>query len=352
MPVFSHDEQMIADSVAAFCKRGEGIERVRRLRDAGQALDGETWRAAAAQGWIGLLAPEDVGGLGLSVREALVLLRALGRTVPFEPCSAAISVAHCLGRIAPESRALAALLAGDEITVPVFSQSIAGAPDALSGISATETDLAAADRFLLASHSSKGTRLLLVERDAPGLSLGIAATRDGGSVGTLTLHDVAGELLADGEAAADAARDLADMRRLCRAAELIGLAHAAFDMTLDYLGTREQFGVQIGSFQALQHRAATLFVKISSADALLFEAARAFGTPRQRIAALGAMTQAMRTALDVGKEAIQMHGAIGFTDEFHVGFFLKRAMSLAAAEGGPDGMLTAAAADPGLAGHG
>lgn len=346
MPVFTHDDQMIADSVAAFSKQGGGIERVRGLRDAGQALDGETWRNAAAQGWIGMLTPDSAGGLGLDVREALVLLRALGRSVPFEPYSAAISVAHCLGRIAPQSEALAALLAGSAITVPVFSQAIVGGPGALSGTSATETDIAAADHFLLASHSSKGTRLLLVDREASGLSIRTAATRDGGSVGTLTLHDVAGELLADGELGAQAACELADLRRLCRAAELVGLAHEAFSMTLDYLRTREQFGVPIGSFQALQHRAATLFVEIESSDALLFEAARAFGGPRQRIAALAAMMQAMRTALHVGKEAIQMHGAIGFTDEFQVGFFLKRAMSLAAAERGPEGMLIAAGANP------
>jgi alkylation response protein AidB-like acyl-CoA dehydrogenase len=115
---------------------------------------------------------------------------------------------------------------------------------------------------------------------------------------------------------------------------LAGLAARALELTAEYLKTREQFGVPIGSFQALQHRAASMHVEVASARALVREAARAIGHPGQTRAAAAAKAYASDAALKVTREAIQLHGAIGFTDEHDIGLFHRRAMALVAADRG------------------
>lgn len=336
MPVLSDQERMIEDSAATFFERAGGLARTRRTRDEGAPIDRGLWKDAAGQGWLGMLVREEAGGLDFGVRDALVMLRAAARTVPFEPFSATIAAARCMARCVGGHPLLADLLSGREIVVPVFAERIAGAPGALAGSTRPTPDLAAADRFLLVCSSDAGTRLFLVGREDSGLSFHASGTRDGGSLGTLRLHKVRAELIADGNGAEEAAVDLNDLLCLFRAAELLGLAQQAFAETLDYLRTRRQFGVPLASFQALQHRAASLYVALSADDALLFEAAGAWGGPRQSFAALAAIARTSQTASNVCKQAVQMHGAIGFTEEHSIGLYLKRAMALSAAERGRD----------------
>lgn len=340
MPVLSEQERLIEESVTSFFDRAGGVARTRALRDAAMPIDRPLWQDAARQGWLGILVPEVLGGLDLSPRDAVAMVRALGRSAPFEPFAAAIASARCLCACAPGHPALQAILSGDELILPVFAKDVAGAPGALAGSTRPAPDLAIADRFLLVCSSDAGTRLFLIGRNNFGLSFHASATRDGGSLATLGLHKLDAELIADNGEADRAARDLADLLRLCRAAELVGIASQAFSETLDYLQTRRQFGVPLASFQALQHRAASLYVELSADEALLFEAAGAWGGPRQSFGATAALVRASSTAMKVCKEAVQMHGAIGFTDELSIGLYLKRAMALCAVEGGERAILS------------
>ena len=141
-------------------------------------------------------------------------------------------------------------------------------------------------------------------------------------------------LLLAGAPASAAFEALADALCIGRAAQLVGLMSAALDLTVEYLKTREQFGRPIGSFQALQHRAATAYVDITASRSLLYEACRAFGTAKQGRAAAAAGARACGAALRVTQECVQLHGAIGFADEYDLGLFLRRAMALVGAAGG------------------
>jgi alkylation response protein AidB-like acyl-CoA dehydrogenase len=160
-------------------------------------------------------------------------------------------------------------------------------------------------------------------------------TVDGGSITRLALDGVARAdltVLLEGEGARAAFAEARDLMRLGYAALLVGLMDAALAMTVAYLKDRRQFGVPIGSFQALQHRAASLYVVIKASRALLYEACRA-GPERRGVAALGAKAYAAQSALQTVKECVQLHGAMGYTEEHDMSLFFRRAMALAVAGG-------------------
>jgi alkylation response protein AidB-like acyl-CoA dehydrogenase len=160
-------------------------------------------------------------------------------------------------------------------------------------------------------------------------------TVDGGGFGTLHLHDAPGALVLE-DAAAPLARAI-DRAALATAAELLGVAEAAFAMTLDYLKTRTQFGRAIGSFQALQHRAADLRIQLALTRASIDAAVAAIEAGAQGTRRAAAVSQAKARASDTGmlvtRQAIQLHGGIGYTDEHDIGLYLKRAMVLSALYG-------------------
>jgi alkylation response protein AidB-like acyl-CoA dehydrogenase len=162
-------------------------------------------------------------------------------------------------------------------------------------------------------------------------------TVDGGSLGELRFEGTIVDrehILLSGAPASAAFESLADALCIGRAAQLTGLMSEALRITVEYLKTREQFGRPIGSFQALQHRAATAYIDIAASRSLLYEACRAFGTAKQGRAAAAAGARACGAALRVTQDCVQLHGAIGFADEFDIGLFLRRAIALAGAAGG------------------
>ncbi|MGQ9367051.1 acyl-CoA dehydrogenase family protein [Azospirillum sp. ST 5-10] len=337
--IMTHDDdRLIADSANAFLAGAGGLDRVRRLRDAGGGLDRATWTAMAELGWFAMLVPEDAGGLGLTPRDAVTLMEAVGRHLPVEPVAGALAAAAAIAAARPEAAALEAAMAGRLVVVPVAAPAVRRVDGAWTGASDHAADLAAADAFLVAAHSA----LLLLPADAAGLRVEALPGVDGGSVGRLHLDGVtAAEELAVGDAASAAATLATDMLRLAHAAYLVGLADTALAATVAFMTERRQFGVPIASFQALQHRAASLAVAVRSARALVQEAAR----PADRTAACAAAKLvAGETAFAVAKECIQFHGAIGFTDEHTIGLFLKRAMALCGAAGSADDCLRAVAA--------
>ncbi|HYD69005.1 acyl-CoA dehydrogenase family protein [Azospirillum sp.] len=335
------EDRLIADSAAAFLERAGGLDRVRRLRDGGGALDRATWRGMADLGWIGVLVPQDAGGLGMTLREVAILLEAAGRWLPVEPLAGAIAAAAAIAQVRADSPALAALLAGDAVVVPVEGAAVTEADGGLSGSTDVAADVAAADAFLLVAGQGGDARLRLVPKAVAGLRVEAVRTVDGGSAGRLHLDGVRtadATALAEGEAAVAAARTVMGIVRFAHAACLVGLADEALRRSVAYLNERRQFGVPIGSFQALQHRAATLYVRLSAARALLHEAAQAADPSA---AGAAAKLVASETALLVTKESIQFHGAIGFTDEHPIGLYLRRAMAVAGAGGTTDACLDA-----------
>jgi alkylation response protein AidB-like acyl-CoA dehydrogenase len=141
-------------------------------------------------------------------------------------------------------------------------------------------------------------------------------------------------VVASGPVAQAAFEHATDVMRLGYAAYLVGLAHEALQMALDFMKIRSQFGTPIGTFQALQHRAATCYVDASASRALVYEAARCFRSPTRARAVAAAKARASAAALHVTKECVQFHGAMGFADEHDIGLYLRKAMTFASRLGG------------------
>jgi alkylation response protein AidB-like acyl-CoA dehydrogenase len=322
-------DRHIPDAIADLLEGAGGLSRVRRLQATSLGFDRELWARLASLGWIGAAVPESQGGTGLTHRDIVLLLEQAGRRLMPEPLAPAIAASIILARSGAGGAALLAeLIAGRTVCVPVEN----------SGETADLFDGHMADFFLTTVERDGRDAACVIPRSTPGLALACEETVDGGSITRLRFDGVNPAdfaILLYGADAVAAARDARDTARLGTAALLTGLMDEALDMTVAYMKERRQFGTAIGSFQALQHRAASLHIEISSSRALLYEAAKAAGTPRQSLGAAAAKAHTAETALHVTRECVQMHGAMGYTHEHDISLFFRRAMALVPAYGDP-----------------
>ena len=320
--------RMIRDSAAAVVPPDGGLGRVRGLRFTLPGIDPATWEAMASMGWIGLRLPEEAGGIGLGMLEACALYEELGRALVPEPLIAAALSARLLAAL-EDTTLLPGLLAGERLVLTAWQQS-ADALEAPGDPDAPRLFIpmaAAAQAFLLPVREAGGLALHLLEGAQPE----IRQTQDGGHVGSLPARLApARRIGADGSGALGIALDEA---ALGTAAFLLGLMERCFEMTLGYLRERTQFGRPLGSFQALQHRATDLRIQIVLTRASVEGAAAdldagATGDARRALVSR-AKARAADAALRVTREAVQLHGAIGYTDEYDIGLFLRKAMATA-----------------------
>jgi alkylation response protein AidB-like acyl-CoA dehydrogenase len=166
------------------------------------------------------------------------------------------------------------------------------------------------------------------------VSLATAQSVEGRRLATLTLQDAPADLLPARQSSRSAPEALNDLALFALAAELLGLMQAAQELTFDYLRVRKQFGKPIGSFQALQHKAVDIYTKTETTRSLLYQVAAANGPYRiDATHAVAVKAKASEDALAVTQACIQLHGAIGFTDEHDIGLYLKRAMLLSSLNG-------------------
>ncbi|MFJ4375581.1 acyl-CoA dehydrogenase family protein [Pseudomonas japonica] len=329
--------RMIRDSAVAFAPASE-LARVRGLRYQTPGFDRAVWREMADNGWLGLSLPEARGGIGLGMAEYCALLEVFGAALLPEPFVPAVLAARLL-----DGEQLSAQLGGERLLLPALQEEIDSLSTAqgathlhngkVSGRKLCIPMAGAADGFLVSTPEG----LALVEAKAPGVKLEIVVTQDGGHFGHLHLHEVTAESLPLHPPALDYALDEA---ALGTAAYLLGVAEQAFALTLDYLRTRKQFGQTIGTFQVLQHRAVDLKLQLALWRASLDAAAAACdgGAPagQRRAAVSRAKARAADAALLVTRQAVQLHGAIGYTDECDVGLYLRKAMTLANLYGSSD----------------
>ena len=354
--VLTEDQELLAKTAADFVAQNSPVARVRALRDANDPdlFSRALWKQMAELGWVGIPFPESLGGAGMGLAELAVVLEELGRNLAPEPFLSTVllagSVLQLAGNEAQKTRWLEPVVRGDAFLALaqqergsrfdlhrvatraeargngflLRGEKIAvldgGAADAIAVVVRTagaEDDRRGISLFLLPS----GTPGLRVERQSRVDSRGAALVQlDGCEVGADALIGALGEGLPVLEAAVDRATV-----GLC--AEMLGSMSEAFARTLDYLKHRIQFGVPIGSFQALKHRAAELFIQIELCRSAVMAAARAVDAGSAGAASLVSLAKARCSdaAILVANEAIQMHGGIGMTDEHEIGFYLKRA---------------------------
>ena len=353
--LLSDEQKLLRDSAATLVERGAGPKRARELRDNGEQTDRSAWRDVADAGWLGILADENAGGLALGMTELSLVVEQAGSGLMAAPIAAAAVAAWALGdgdSVTLRDEIAPAVIAGDLIVVAALQEQRQGVE--LDDISTTATadgtglgmsgskifirDPGAIDGFLVNAAGPEGPVLCYVAGDADGVSMDIAAGNvDGGASGTLNLNNVAvgqAHILAGPNRAPGMTDDIHNRMLLGLGAELLGVMEQALDTTIEYLKIREQFDRPIGSFQALQHRAVDNYVEVETTRSLLYQVCAASDDGRGSLAMASAVkARASGAALSVTKSAIQMHGAIGFTDEHDIGFYLKRAMALSAAYG-------------------
>jgi len=345
-------DDLLRDSIADYCARALPLSRLRALRQATPPFDRTVWQAMAELGWLGVNVPEAQGGLGFGAAAVATMCRELGRVAAPEPLIEA-GIA-CGTLLAATGESLDAFLAGSRIfTTPVGptdeSCTLQARHDAgqyvLQGVLAQLPLAPDADQWLVPARVDGALMLFVVPADAPGVCVEPLPLADGTRDGKVTFDGVrcaAGVPLA--EHVVLRARALAGIGG---SAYLIGLCQALLDMTLEYLRTRRQFGRALGSFQALQHRAVDMYLHLRLADAAL-EAATALdsaGSPEAFARATArARHRAIETATRVVREAIQLHGAIGYTEPCDVSLFVQRALVISARYGGARRELNASAA--------
>jgi alkylation response protein AidB-like acyl-CoA dehydrogenase len=340
--ILDPEQSLLVQSARTFGQRCAGGARLRGLADLPARFPARDFAAAAEAGFLSLLLSEDKGGIGLGLTELCLIAEELGAVLSALPVVAAIGgiVALAEGESAPE--VLDRCKAGTALVV--FAGAGRGERDAiraggdrrLSGTRVAVPFASAAAGFVVDVPMEGEHALVYLPRACSGLRIIEKIAVDGTVLGEIVLDGVAGsEVLARGAAAVSLARRIEIVLALGYAAELAGLMRAAAERTLDYLRLRHQFGRPIGSFQALQHRAVDDHVRIETTHALLYEVAKASPLGEETAALASAVkVKASEAALAVIASSIQMHGAIGFTDEHDIGLMLKRAMTLAAT-GGP-----------------
>jgi alkylation response protein AidB-like acyl-CoA dehydrogenase len=363
MAALTEEQSMLKDQASAWATEQAPVQKFREMRDSGVAegFTPATWESMVEMGWTGILIPEAYGGSDLGHLTFGVVLEQLGRQLTASPlfASALVGASAVMlgGNDAQKQHLLPKVVDGSEILTLAVDEGPRHAPASIAmaaersgdgfslsgnkhfvveGLSATTFIVAA--RTSGAAGSMDGLSLFLVPGDANGISRERLATVDSRGYAKVSFDGVtvgADALLGEADQGGALLDAVLDRARAGIGAEMLGTAAQAFDMTLEYLKTREQFGRVIGSFQALGHRAAGLFTQMELARSCAEAALQAIDTDVPNVAEMCSLSKARVGEFlhEMSNQLIQIHGGIGMTDEFDAGFYLKRARVLEALYG-------------------
>uniref|UniRef100_UPI0006693A5E acyl-CoA dehydrogenase n=1 Tax=Alcaligenes xylosoxydans xylosoxydans TaxID=85698 RepID=UPI0006693A5E len=347
----------IRDSARDFLQRRDQRQRKRAEAPA----DRDYWREIAGVGWLGMSVPETLGGLGLGWRAMAAVLEEAGRAQLPEPLvGAGVLPAALLARIAPVDAArrdaLLHAVCGGETLVGLAWQETEGQLEAgeaatAFGVSVIEREGAyvlngekrhvvpgaGVDGWLVTADGERGTALFFVAAGTPGVTAQVHARADGAAACHLAIESavVPADALLARDGVLDAVDEALDLGRLMQSAELVGVARQVLADSVAYLNTRQQFGRPLASFQALQHRLVDAAMQVELAansllDALDTLAAQPDDATLRKTLASRAKARAARAGLEAARLAIQLHGAIGYTEECDVSLYFRSALHLAA----------------------
>ena len=349
------DQKMIRESADGFFRTEAPPSQHRHLRDSHDeaGFDRATWAKMADMGFAGVLVPEAHGGAGFGHVAAGLIMEAMGRNLSAAPMlsTAILGTTALVAAGTPEQQAkylpLIAqgkrlfALAADEASRHAPAHVVATATPSgngfkLNGIKGFVLDGHVADTFIVAARTSgadtdsHGITLFLVDAGSPGIGTERRSMIDSRNAARVSLDSVqvdGADVLGDVGGGFAILERMLDAGRACLAAEMLGVSSESFTRTIDYLKQREQFGQKIGSFQALQHRAAHLFCEVELARSATLRALVALDTVDDRASLFASLAKAKsgEVAKLATNEAVQMHGGIGMTDDFDIGFYMKRA---------------------------
>ena len=351
----SEEQELLRNTAREFIAEHSPVKELRRLRDSNDPVgfSRELWSQMAELGWAGIVLPEEHGGAELGYAELGIVLEECGRTLAATPLFSTLLLgANALllaGDGTQRKEILARVAKGEAILALALQEGAHHAPYQvatraeasrdgykLTGKKTFVQDGHVADQTVVVARVSgkpgerDGLALFLVPKNARGLQVTRTVMVDGRNAAQLQLDGVE----VDRSAAigtvgrgADVLDPVLDRATIGLCAETLGTVAEAFERTVSYLKTRKQFGVAIGSFQALKHRAAVMFTEVELSRSIVLDALRAIDEKRPDVPLLASVAKARLsdTAFLVGNEAVQMHGGIGVTDEEEIGLFLKRA---------------------------
>ncbi len=354
--VLTEDQELLAQTARDFVRTNSPISRLRALRDAQDSVgfSRDVWQEMAQLGWAGILIPEEYGGAGMGLADIAVVLEAVGRNLAPEPFLSTVLLGGQLLAYAgsPEQKQawLPGIATGEKILALAYQEARSrydlnrvstqataeGDTWRLSGEKIQVLDGQSADALIVSARTAgensdqDGITLFLLAPDTPGVAI-IPQTRvdnraaalvnlDGVKVGAESVVGTVGHGF-------QTLSHIVDLATVGLCAEMLGGMSQIFDDTLAYLKTREQFGVVIGSFQALKHRAAKVFMEIELCRSTVMAAANAADTGESDLALLVSLAKARCSDAFVlaTNEGVQMHGGIGMTDEHDAGLYMKRA---------------------------
>ena len=365
MAVLNEEQSMLRDAAKSWTQEKSPVTAFRKMRDSGVEIgyDAKAWNEMAEMGWAGVIIPEEYGGSAFGYLSIGLLLEEMGRNLTASPLIASgVGAASALvlgGSDAQKSEWLPKIADGSVVGALAVDEGPHHAPEkvalaatksgagySLSGAKSFVIEGLAANLLVVSARTSgqlgdkDGITLFLVPADAKGVSRKRLALADSRGAANITFDKV--EVGADAVLGAvdkgwDVLEKTLDRVRAALAAEMLGAANQAFETTLDYLKVRVQFGQVIGSFQALQHRAAKMFTDLELARSAVEAALQAIDADSPDVPELVSLSKAKMGDVFhlVSNEMVQMHGGIGMTDAHDAGFYLKRARAAEAAFGSP-----------------
>ena len=355
--ILNEEQTMLKDSAKDFCTNNTPIGQLRKLRDESSAdgFDRDSWKGMVDLGWAAIPWGEEHGGLAFGYKGLGVVTEESGRTLTASPLFSSVWVGGTIvnlgGSDPQKSELLTKVAAGELLLALALEEShrhrpynIATKADSsgdsflLSGKKTFVLDGHVADKLIVVARTSgeqaerDGISLFLVDREAEGVNVIRTIMADSRNAANVELSNVkvsSDAIIGELGKGADVLDPALDIARIGISAEMLGSLQECFERTVDYLKERKQFGVAIGSFQALKHRAANMFCEIELSKSCVLEALTALEEDRdsEEVSKLASLTKAKvgETFNMVSREGIQMHGGIGMTDEFDIGFFIKRA---------------------------
>lgn len=339
----TEDEVMLRDAAKGFLEGAAPVGNLRENRDAGRAYDETLWAEMVQMGWAGVLIGEEDGGSDMGFAAANILAEEMGRTLVASPFLSTAVIAATALRRAGRSDALKSIAAGaatyalaidesrkfDPSTIEMRAKT-SGNGYTLDGAKTFVAEGGSADRLLVLAQTDAGPTLFDVASDAAGVSraaLALVDSRDHALITFAGVEATGEDVVGEPGRAMEVLAPALNAGNAALAAELLGASAGAFGMTHGYLQERKQFGVHIGSFQALQHRLAHLWSEIEVTTSAVLHAGRMLdeAPDSAEMAVSLAKARAAETSNLAVREGVQMHGGIGMTDEFDMGFYMKRA---------------------------
>ena len=351
MPLVLNEEQnMLKDAAKDFCTNSTPISQLRGLRDGASesGFDTDTWQQMVDLGWAGITIPEDFGGLGFGYLGMGVVMEECGRTLTASPLlsTAVLGAGAIIHGGSDELKGdLLPQVAGGELLLALAVEETphhnpygatttaekSGDGYKVTGSKKFVLDGHVADKIVVVARTSgnagdrDGLTLVLVDSGA-GVNVTRTIMADSRNAANIEFSGAQGVLLGEEGKGADVLDKVLDAGRILLSAEMLGGVQECFERTIEYLKVREQFGVPIGSFQGLKHRAAQMFCEVELSKSVVLEALSSLDDGSEQVGELASLAKARLndTYNLVSSEGVQMHGGIGMTDEYEIGFFMKR----------------------------